>query len=431
MSEIVKPSQASLPSQVEASFTQAEKDVIRELAKKYMELAALPINAERIARMMDSNGLKPGRPIVWLHEIPWNEMNIDDALTLRCQHDFARQIEGWLRVSLYRWQYIQADTVLLPYYAIEKAFLNTGIGITVQEHTIVKDQSNHIISHKYEDQLDTLEKVEALKEPVLTAYPERDIENMSMAQELLGGILPVKLTGHAVYYAPWDDISRMRGVEPLLIDLWDRPELMHRTIERFSSFAASRFAQMEALGLLEWDIPHLHCTPPYVRDLPSPDFDGTHVRMKDMWMRATAQIFSSISPDMHEEFDLSYTRPLMERFGLGYYGCCEPLDRIIPALTKIKNLRKVGVPPWANVESCAEQLGSSYVVARKPNPAHVAGTFNEEAVRQETIQTVEACLRHGCAYELVLKDISTVSYQPQNLIRWVQVVESVLDRYYA
>lgn len=420
-----------ITSQVESPFAQAEKNTIRELSKAYMQLAALPVNQERMQRMLDNNGLTPGRPIVWLHEIPWNEMNIDDALTLRCEHPFARQIEGWLRTSLYRWQYIQADTVLSPYYAIEKAFINSGIGITVQEHTIIKDQSNNIISHKYEDQLDTPDKVEALRVPVITALPEQDAKNMEMARELLGDTLPVKLIGNAAYYAPWDDISRMRGVEALLIDLWDRPELMHRTIERFSSFAASRFAQMEALGLLEWDIPHLHCTPPYVRELPSPGFDGKHVRIKDMWLRATAQIFSSISPEMHEEFDLAYTKPLMEKFGLGYYGCCEPLDRVIPLLKKIKNLRKVGVPPWANVEGCAEQLGTAYVLARKPNPAHVAGTFNEEAVRQETIQTVEACLRHGCAYELVLKDISTVSYQPQNLIRWVQVVERVLDRYYA
>lgn len=415
----------------ERSFSTEEKRIIQELAKKYMELATLPVNEERVSRILQNNGLEPGCPIVWLHEIPWNEMNIDDELTLRCQHPFARQIEGWLRVALYRWKYIQADTVLQPYYSIEKAYTNSGIGITVQEDTIVKDKSNHIISHKYGDQLDTFEKVEALQEPVLTVHPEQDAKNMDMARELLGDVLPVKLCGHAVAYAPWDDISRMRGVEPLLIDLWDRPELMHRTIERFSGFAASRFAQMEALGLLEWNIQHLHCTPPFVRDLPAPDFDGEHVRMKDVWFRGTAQIFGTISPEMHEEFELSYTKPLMKRFGLGYYGCCEPLDRIIPSLKKIPNLRKVGVPPWADVECCAEQLGSRYVLARKPNPAHVAGTFNEEAVRQETIQTVEACLRHGCAYELVLKDISTVSYQPQNLIHWVKVVMEVLDSYYA
>lgn len=421
---------SKLMDEKEQAFTAEDLKIIRELANQYMELASLPANTQRVERMKQCNALIPGRPIVWLHEIPWNEMNIENELTITAQHSFARAVEWWLRTSLYRWKYIQADTVLLPYYPIEKAYLNSGIGISVQEQTIVKDQANHIISHKYEDQLDTIEKVEALHTPVLTAQPEQDERKLELARELLGNTMPVKLCGHAVYYAPWDDISRMRGVEPLLIDLWDRPELMHRTIERFSGFAASRFSQMETLGLLDWDVPHIHCTPPYVNDLPSADFDGVHVRKKDIWFRATAQIFGTISPDMHEEFDLDYTKPLMEQFGLGYYGCCEPLDNVIPRLKKIKNLRKVGVSPWANVSRCAEMLGGQYVVARKPNPALVVGTFNEDAVRKETIETVEACLHYGCAYELVLKDISTVSYRPQNLIQWVRVVEEVLNQYY-
>ena len=411
-------------------FSAEEKATVRELAARYMDLALLPVNGQRIARMKKSNGLTPGRPIVWLHEIPWNEMNIGDELTITSRHSFARAVEDYLRTSLYRWKHIQADTVLLPYYSIKKSFSSSGIGIDVREETIVKDKTNRIISHKYEDQLDTLEKVEALKRPTITAHPERDEINLEMARELLGDTIPVKLLGHGVYYAPWDDISRMRGVEPLLIDLWDRPELMHRTIERFSGFAASRFTQMEALGLLEWNVPDLHCTPPYVDDLPSKEFDGIHSQKKDVWFRGTAQLFGSISPEMHEEFDLAYTQPLMEQFGLGYYGCCEPLDHVIFKLMKFQNLRKVGVPPWANVSRCAEMLGGRYVVARKPNPAFVAGTFNEEAVRNETAETVEACLRYGCAYELVLKDISTVSYRPQNLMQWVRVVNEVLDQYY-
>ena len=56
--------------------------------------------------------------------------------------------------------------------------------------------------------------------------------------------------------------------------------------------------------------------------------------------------------------------------------------------------------------------------------------MDEELVRAETKQTVEACIRYHCPFELVLKDISTVSHRPENLFRWVQTVEKTIDQYF-
>ena len=100
-------------------------------------------------------------------------------------------------------------------------------------------------------------------------------------------------------------------------------------------------------------------------------------------------------------------------------------------LKRIPNLRKIGVSPWANVESCAEQIGGSYVVARKPNPALVAIAADPAVIARETEETVKACLKYGCPVEFVLKDISTVGFKPQNLAIWSQTVAKVLDSYYS
>ena len=133
---------------------------------------------------------------------------------------------------------------------------------------------------------------------------------------------------------------------------------------------------------------------------------------------------------MHWEFDLQYSLPLMEKCAYTYYGCCEALDNKIDMLKRIPNLRKIGVSPWANVEKCAEQTGKDYVLARKPNPAYVAIKTDPEVVRKETAQTVEAALKYGCPCEFVLKDISTVGFNPQNLIIWAKTVSEILDEYY-
>ncbi len=113
-----------------------------------------------------------------------------------------------------------------------------------------------------------------------------------------------------------------------------------------------------------------------------------------------------------------------------YYGCCEPLDTRIEILKGIRNLRKIGVSSWANQEICAEQIGSDYVFARKPNPANVAYRTDPETIRKEIENTVKLCLKYSCPLEFVLKDITTVSKNPNNLITWANTVSSILDQYY-
>ena len=247
---------------------------------------------------------------------------------------------------------------------------------------------------------------------------------------MLDDALPVRLRGHGIYHAPWDEIAELRGVEPILFDMMDRPEHLHKIRKFFLDAGLSRYSQMERQGLLDWDTESLHCTPPYAGELPAADNNGGLIRLKDIWFRGMAQMFSTVSPSMFQEFELDYARPLMELCGLSYYGCCEPLDNFLPMLKQISNMRKLGCSPWADVWVCAEQLGKEYVMARKPNPALVSGVFDEEAVRREISDTAEACIRHGCPYELVLKDVSTVSYKPGNLISWVRIVAETLDTYY-
>jgi hypothetical protein len=241
--------------------------------------------------------------------------------------------------------------------------------------------------------------------------------------------MPVKLRGHQIGYAPWDEIAMYRGVENCYMDMMDRPEFVHQIIARFTAIYRARYEQMEAQGLLDWNMPSVHCTPPYTDELPAKDWDGGRVRFKDMWFRGMAQPFGSASAAMRDEFDLQYMRPLMEQCGLSYYGCCEPLEKFIPYLKKVPNMRKIGVSPWADVRSCAEQLGGSYVLARKPNPANAA-YFNREIVTKEIEETVKAALENKCPCEFVFKDISTVNGNPQNLVDWTAAVMGVIDRYY-
>jgi hypothetical protein len=135
-----------------------------------------------------------------------------------------------------------------------------------------------------------------------------------------------------------------------------------------------------------------------------------------------AQIFSTVSPAMHEEFEIDLVRPLYERFGLLYYGCCEPLSDRIDIVRKIKNVRKISISPWASIERGAEGIGKEYVLSLKSNPSFIAvNVFEERQIRAQIEKAVAACRRNGTPLEIILKDVSTVSGRIEFLDRWNQV----------
>ena len=405
-------------------MTQRDKDIIRELAKRYMEYATDDKQRKMNERMRATNDLKIVRPPVLLDEIPWFEMDIDNELTCLCEDRTAIRLETWLRQSLFRRKHFKADTLFEPFYRVRMAYDTSDIGIDVQETTKSTNEKNNIISHSYEDILEDEESVEKIKIPTFTARPDKDEKALELYTDIFGDVMPVKLCGRAfLYHAPWDKIARYRGMEPILYDFYDRPEHLHAIRQKFLDMAIAEMDFVEKHLHVDPSFPSLHCTPAMISGLAEDGWKAT-------WLRTMAQGFSEVSPEMHEEFELKYVLQIADRFAYTYYGCCEPLDNKLDVIFKIPNLRKVGVSPWAKEEVMAERLGGNFVYARKPNPSHVALVTDPEVIRKETEKTVKLCQKYGCPVEFVLKDISTVSKRPENLIVWAQTVSDVLDAYY-
>lgn len=405
-----------------------ERNIIRELAKEYKEIAESPKHVRMRRRFRDSNDLKMVRPPLIIEEIPWHEMNLDGELDCVCENDALRGMEWNLRAALFRERHFACDNYIEPVWPVYKSFRSTGNGLSAKEEIRSVDDRNWIVSHHYEDVLEDERALDAWHEPVITAFPEEDAKNTAFAEDVLGDILPVELRGHGIYHAPWDQIARLRGVEPILMDVYDRPEYLHKIIGLFTQGMKSEMDQMERLGLYDPRSLSLHCTPGSFT--PAKEPQTGHYGCKDIWFRTMAQMFSSVSPAAHYEFDVQYSVPLAARCAYTYYGCCEPLSDRIDMLRQYPNLRKIGVSPWADVAASAEQIGGQYVLSRKPNPANVAVTTDTSEIRAEITETVVLCQKYGCPCDITLKDISTVSYSPQNLILWAKTASDVLDAFY-
>ncbi len=402
-------------------------ETVRELARQYMDIAQSELHVRMRRRFHESNDLKIVRPPLVLEELPWNEFRDEPELACLCEDPRLRAMEENFRRALYRERHFRCDNFIEPVYAITRAHWSTGCGFTVEEDRVAIDSTNHIVSHRYHDVLADESALDAYRDPVIHVDPDRDAAEVAFASEVLDGIMPVELRGVQTYHAPWDVIPRLRGVEPILEDMIDRPEYLHRIISLFTRAAELEMDQKEALGLFDPRPPSIHCTPSAVT-VPHPSDNGRHAC--DVWFRTMAQMFSMVSPDALYEFDIQYSLPLSRRFAFTYYGCCEPLHDRIHILKRFPNLRKVGASPWADVERTAEALGPDFVLSRKPNPANVAHIANPDVIRAEAEETIRVCQKYGCPCEFILKDISTVGYRPANLEVWTQTVSEALDRAY-
>jgi hypothetical protein len=149
--------------------------------------------------------------------------------------------------------------------------------------------------------------------------------------------------------------------------------------------------------------------------------------LQNLWGFAESQETTTISPRMFNEFIFSYQLPLLEKFGLNCYGCCEPLDKRWHIVKQIPRLRRVSISPWANYEKMAEQLGTDYIFSMKPNPADLAmETFDENHLRAVIRRDLLAT--RNCRVEVVMKDNHTIRNDPRRVMRWVQLVREESEK---
>jgi hypothetical protein len=406
-----------------------DRDIIQKLASEVAKIAALPIQQEKKRLWKKLNALRPERPMVMIEQVCWNEMNVDDELTLRCQDDECRSYENHLRMTLYQWKHFPVDKVIEPIVHVPKAVKNTGFGFEIEQDIAVGDPTNGVVGHGYINQFKTDADLDKIKKPIVTHDEAETARRLEKARELFGDTLTINCDGYTPYLSVWDPISTWMSVEDALYALIDRPEYIQEMISRMVAGYMSMLDQMEELGLLPTHQPVIHCTGAYTDELPVPNCNPVKSRTQNIWMSSQAQMLGTVSPDMFQDFEITPNLPLFERFGRVYYGCCEPLDRYMDQVRQIPNLRKISMSPWTDEENGAREIRGDYVFSRKPNPALLAwDSFDEKAIRTHLQTTVDICREHGCPLELILKDLSTVRYDPQRLWRWAEIAMEIVGK---
>lgn len=407
----------------------SDRTVLQTLGAKLSEIAALPIQQQKKQLWTLNNSLQKTRPLVIIDQLPWYEINRSDEMKLVCEDAFLRSVEWTIRSLLYRWNHFACDMVIENRIDIPMSVHNLNYGINIIEETLATDSESDVVSHRYCDEIPDESSLSELKPDRIWADTELDNKRMQICGEIFKDIIPVRLKGVEIHAGVWDRIAQMRPAETILWDIIDKPEYTKRVVKKFVDLTMDTIGQCEELGILDDKAQYVHCTGAYNNELPASGYDANKPRAKDCWAFGMAQIFSSVSPAMHDEFEIELVKPLYESFGLMYYGCCEPLEKVIPYIRKIKNVRKISVSPWADIEKSAEEIGGDYVFSAKPNPSSISsGIIEKDCMIDQIDRVIKAADINNTPVELVLKDISTVGNRLEVLDEWAETVMNIVDK---
>ena len=230
-----------------ASMNRSDIEVLRELAKQVREIASLPVQEERRTLWKKHNSLQPVRPMVLLFpEGAWPELVRPE--TLRCTSEEARRIEWELRIRIYGHEHFADDTVVEPEWRVQKAINTTGWGLEARQHESTTERGAWAFEPVLNDRAD----LEKLRTPVVTHDAEESQRRLEASQELFGDILEVRLVGKThISYHLMQQYTYLRGLEQMMIDMFDDPQFLHDTMELFVQGHQSVLRQYQDLSLLE------------------------------------------------------------------------------------------------------------------------------------------------------------------------------------
>ena len=403
-----------------------DRTILRQLSEQYLEICMRPEQAERRRMWRQHNSLKWTYPLIYTRAFAWSEMI---QSVCECTDPFFRYFENFFRYQIF-WNNLGDDSIFEPWVTLNATYRCAGWGVTA--HRNHSDEPGG--SFKVDYALKKPEDIEKLRAPWHEIDEEATQRNAKKLQDAIGDLITVNIDRGPAFRMWTGDISTdlgyLRGIENFMLDMYDRPEWLHRLAAFMRDGILRTHDQADTNG--DWGLcAHQNQAMAYAEELPDPAPNVNGVMRSQLWGYMAAQEFTLVSPAYHDEFLLQYQLPILEKFGLTAYGCCEDLTRKIKLLRKIPNLRRIGVSPFANVARCAEQIGSDYVVSYRPSPADmVSYGFDRERNRAILRRDLTACKANGCHVDITLKDVETVERDPTRVMRWVSLTREVLDEIY-
>lgn len=409
------------------AFTHAEKDLLRSLAGQFSEVAHNQ-DMEKVRSLWKKhNAIQSSQPLILAEpENSWSEIIPDSQLV--CADPFARFLEKELKQKLYRVNEIRDDRPYDPFIDLPWYYSSSGFGVEI--HRIKTDQKGSFAWSEFP--LKNLsEDVSKLQYRKVTVDRERTFADKERAEAVFGDLLGIRIRG----YFWWSlgmtrEVIELMGLENFMLAMYDEPEALHKLMGFMRDEHLHYISELEKNGLFTGNNKDNGIASGgigYTDELPCSGHQvDTPFSLRDTWGFAESQETVGVSPDMFGEFVFPYQLPILERFGLNCYGCCEPLEGRMKYVRTIPRLRRVSVSPWADQEKMAAECKGKFVFSRKPHPTQIIQGFDEKAIRADLRKTLE--VSKDCSVEIIMKDLNTISGEPGRIGRWVELAKSEREK---
>ena len=412
-----------------AHINDRDRDRLRRLAARVREFAMADSNASNWRRWQRLNDLQhEGPPLVLVSpEGAWVE--IEEGFDYKCGGELARSWEKKLLQVLYKREVIRDDSTCAAAFDISWRVEQGHFGFAEQQQQSDTLRGSYHIDAVVEDLQRDIARLHVRQRRVERAS---SLEEFAAAERCFGDILSVRMCGSIQWTVglTWDAI-RLIGLENLMLYMYDQPEALRQLMALLARDISLYMDFLEEEEILSYNtgcnyigsgnIGHSTQLPSYEAPVDRP------LKMGDVWGFAESQETVGISPDMFGEFIFPYQKENMQRFGLSYYGCCEPVEERFDYIKEIENLRCLSVSPWSDQERCAELLARDYVYCRKPNPSPICVGFLEDAIRRDIRETLRCAGTLNTV--LVLKDTHTVEHEPERFRRLVEIAREEMDTF--
>ena len=417
----------TISESIQTGFTAAdlvlrkeERSILRGLAEKVAELASLPLMEEKRGLWQRHNKLQKTRPIIFCDpENGWNEIITERQL--QCRTRIARRWEMNLRKEIFWGEHMGDDRPVEAVFNVPYTCSVDFWGLPIS-YRRTEQLGSFVWDAPLKDYATDLKKIHPLTFEIDWGVSNGCVE---LAKALFDGILTVRQKG-----TWWWSLGitypaiLLRGLENVLTDFHEHPDELKELFSIISAGFMKKLDHLEAANLLSLNNDGTYIGSGgygYTDELPPPDSDG-RVRCRDMWGFTESQETVGVSPRMYEEFVFPYEKPIMDRFGLTCYGCCEPVDSRWHVVKRHHKLRRVSCSAWAKLEKMAGFLQDQFILSLKPAPSVLATPHPDwEAIRAYLHKAIE--LTRGCRLEIIMKDNHTLAGRPQNAFDWVKIAK--------
>lgn len=358
--------------------THNDRDRLRTLAAEYAEIVNSDTMKVRREVWRRSNRLEE-RTVPF--QIEDNGSFFEDLTPpTQCEGEIERGMELEMLRAVTNHRLIDDDRVFPPYFAVGWHISRPSLCPDLEIKRAPDSTGRHLGYETNEPLADLENSFHKLHRGEFCVDREETSRRVGIAETTFGDLLPVKITcphtlsaGTSLAYKA----VMWMGMDNFYVAMMEQPENVHRFFEYVSTESVDFLNWLEAEILItpnngEFCVGSGSCG--YTDELPRRKVgESASLSPEDCWGFHEAQESVGLSAGQYAEFIHPYQRRTSDRYGLIYYGCCEPVHAQWPVLRNMKNLRKVTVSPWCDQESIAASVGRNVILSRKPHPMKLCG----------------------------------------------------------